>query len=61
MVQPCSKSDGQARTGSVLPQSTAGSARRMGTICGERSIAPAIASIKALNIIKRTFSIEQAA
>ena len=61
MVQCSGKFDGQASTGSAFPQSTSGSAKRAGTICGERNIAPAIASIKALNISKRTFSIEQAA
>jgi hypothetical protein len=61
MAQWPGKSDGQVSTGSTFPQSTAGSAKRAETIGGERNITPAIASIKALNIIKRTFSIEQAA
>jgi hypothetical protein len=61
MAQCPGKSEGQVSAGPVFPQSTAGSAKRTGTICGERNIALAIASIKTLNISKRTFSIEQAA
>ena len=61
IAQSCGKSDGQVRAGFASRQSIAGSAERTGKICGGRNIAAIIASIRALNITTRAFSIEQAA
>ena len=61
MAQSGGTSDGQVSVGFASRQSMVGSTHRSDMTCGGRNVVAAIASMIALTISKRTFSIEQAA